>query len=99
MNCFINQLLFFGLMNNGTLVPNTRARCDSMNACVNDMCRLTHKEGVDMVCFVSYGNYIETSDIIKLILLSTSIILFVYSVCITCIFCHYTSKTKYEEIL
>lgn len=104
MNCFINQLLFFGLMNNGTLVPNTRSRCDSMDTCVNDMCQLTHKDGVDMVCFVSHGDYIATSGFIKPLLLSTSIILFIYSLVITGIFIHYyknkdTSRHKlYEEI-
>jgi hypothetical protein len=86
-------------MTNFSLIPNTTTTCNSIDKCVNDMCQLGNTEGVGMVCFMSNGDYIQTSDLIKPLLLAISIILFIYSIVITWMFYNHTTKNKvYENV-
>lgn len=82
MNCFMN-MIYFGLMSNFTLVPNTTSTCSSKDLCITSMCELSKQ--VDIVCFVPSGDYIETIDLVVPILCSIILFLGLYGVFITCI--------------
>lgn len=81
MNCF-TELLYFGLMANFTLVPNTTSTCSQTN-CVTSMCELAHQPYVDIVCFVASSDYIESDNIVIPILCSVILFLVLYSVLMT----------------
>ena len=83
MNCFINQLLYFGLMANFTVVPNTTSTCSSKDLCVSNMCELAHQPHVDIVCFMPSADYIQTTDVIIPILCSIILFLVLYSIMMT----------------
>jgi hypothetical protein len=80
MNCFIN-LLYFGMMANFTVVPNTTATCNSQTGCINKMCQLS--KNVDFVCFNTSGEFDYGGDFITSMLLSIIFALTIYSVFIT----------------
>lgn len=78
MNCFI-KLLYFGVMANLTLIPNTTSTCSSN--CVTDMCQLS--KNVPVVCFTPSTDYIETVDLLVPILSSIILFLTMYSIIMT----------------
>ena len=83
-------------MANYSIVPNTTSTCNSMESCVNRMCELSHANNVDMVCFMSDGSSIPMNNIITPLLTATSVVLFVYSVVITWLFYHHTTKNNLQ---
>lgn len=88
MNCFINQLLYFGLMYNYTTVANTTSVCNNMSQCVNNMCSLMLNPQVDVICFMPDGHYIndtntKTDDGPITLLIGMNIVLLLYSIIIS----------------
>ncbi len=84
MNCFIN-LLYFGLMANFTVAPNTTNICSSKDECVTSMCELSHQEDVNLVCFMSDGSYNNDTNILTIVFIFIIVFLSMYSVLTTLI--------------
>ena len=94
MDCFINNLFYFALFSNLSVVPNTSTTCNSKDSCVSSMCQLAHQKDVSIVCFMAGPEYQSDTNTVIPVLSCIILALFIYSMFMTGV-TWYSWRTRY----